>query len=62
MAKIFLCRFPLAGFAFCALIGWNLNTLAKTVGGLWFAVGIVYIAGTARGFRLTPKMIDFSEL
>jgi hypothetical protein len=31
------------------------------VGGFWFAVGIVYIAVTTRGFRLTPKMIDFSE-
>jgi putrescine importer len=52
---------PLAGFAFCALIWWNLNTLAKTVGGIWFAIGITYIAVTTRGFRLTPKMIDFSE-
>ena len=52
---------PLAGFAFCALIWWNLNTLAKTVGGLWFAIGIVYIAVATRGFRLTPKLIDFSE-
>jgi putrescine importer len=52
---------PLAGFAFCALIWWNLNPLAKTVGGLWFAIGIVYIAVTTRGFRLTPKMIDFTE-
>jgi len=52
---------PLAGFAFCALIWWNLNPLAKTVGGLWFAIGIIYIAVTTRGFRLTPKMIDFSE-
>jgi amino acid transporter len=52
---------PLAGFAFCALIWWNLNPLAKTVGGIWFAIGITYIAVTTRGFRLTPKMIDFSE-
>src|SRR5438270_5585120 len=30
---------PLSGFAFCALIWWNLNPLAKTIGGIWFAVG-----------------------
>ena len=52
---------PLGGFAFCALIWWNLNILAKVVGGFWFAIGIVYIAVTTRGFRVTPKMIDFSE-
>lgn len=52
---------PLFGFAFCALIWWNLNILAKTVGGLWFAIGITYIGVTTRGFRLKPKMIDFSE-
>jgi putrescine importer len=52
---------PLFGFVFCAMIWWNLNNLAKTVGGLWFVIGIVYIAVTTRGFRLTPKMIDFSE-
>jgi putrescine importer len=52
---------PLAGFAFCALIWWNLNPLAKTVGGIWFAVGVTYIVATTRGFRLAPKSIDFSE-
>lgn len=52
---------PLGGFAFCALIWWNLNPLAKFVGGIWFAVGLVYSAVTTRGFRLAPKLIDFSE-
>ncbi len=52
---------PLGGFAFCAMIWWNLNILAKIVGGLWFAVGLAYIGLTTRGFRLVPKMIDFSE-
>jgi amino acid transporter len=51
---------PLAGFAFCALIWWNLNPLAKEVGGAWFAIGLTYIAITTRGFRLAPKSIDFS--
>ena len=52
---------PLGGFAFCALIWWNLNPLAKIVGGIWFAVGLAYIVLTTKGFRLAPKMIDFSE-
>jgi putrescine importer len=52
---------PLAGFIFCAFIWWNLNTLAKVVGGLWAAIGLIYIAVATKGFRLSPKMIDFSE-
>jgi putrescine importer len=52
---------PLIGFAFCALIWWNLNILAKIVGGIWFAMGLAYIAATTNGFRAAPKMIDFSE-
>jgi putrescine importer len=52
---------PLIGFVFCALIWWNLNIVAKTVGGIWFAIGITYIAVSTKGFRLKPKMIDFSE-
>jgi putrescine importer len=52
---------PLVGFAFCALIWWNLNGLAKTVGGIWFALGLAYVAIKTRGFRTAPVMIDFSE-
>jgi putrescine importer len=52
---------PLAGFAFCGLIWWNLNLFAKIVGGIWFVIGLAYIAVTTLGFRLTPKMIDCSE-
>jgi putrescine importer len=52
---------PLVGFVFCALIWWNLNNLAKTVGGIWFAVGLIYVAIKTRGFRAAPVMIDFSE-
>jgi len=58
MADIVL---PLIGFAFCASIWWNLNPLAKIVGGLWFAAGLAYLAVATRGFRLKPKTIDFSE-
>ena len=52
---------PLIGFGFCALIWWNLNSVAKTVGGIWFAVGLAYLAITTGGFRRQPAMIDFGE-
>lgn len=52
---------PLIGFAFCASIWWNLNILAKIVGGIWFLAGASYLAATTSGFRRAPKMIDFSE-
>jgi putrescine importer len=52
---------PLIGFAFCALIWWNLNSLAKTVGGIWFALGMIYVAIKTRGFRTAPVMLDFSD-
>jgi putrescine importer len=52
---------PLAGFLFCGLIWWNLNRIAKIVGGVWFAIGITYLAVSTRGFRTKPAMVDFSE-
>jgi putrescine importer len=52
---------PLAGFLFCAVIWWNLNPLAKTAGGVWFAVGVIYLATKTRFFRAAPVVIDFSE-
>lgn len=52
---------PLFGFAFCGWIWWNLGTVAKTVGGIWFVVGIAYAAIKTRGFRQKPLMIDFKE-
>jgi len=52
---------PLLGFAFCALIWWNLNSLAKIAGGVWFLIGLTYLCISTRGFRRVPKMINFSE-
>jgi amino acid transporter len=52
---------PLFGFVFCALIWWNLNPLAKMAGGVWFAIGLIYIAIKTQGFRNAPAMVDFSE-
>jgi putrescine importer len=52
---------PIAGFIFCAVIWWNLNPLAKTAGGIWFAIGLIYLATKTRFFRAAPVIIDFSE-
>jgi amino acid transporter len=52
---------PLIGFGFCGLIWWNLHPLAKTIGGIWFAIGLLYVGIKTRGFRAAPVMIDFRE-
>ena len=52
---------PLGGFAFCASIWWNLYGLAKIVGALWFLIGAAYLAVTTKGFRRSPKLIDFRD-
>jgi amino acid transporter len=52
---------PLIGFAFCGLIWWNLNSLAKAVGGIWFAIGLLYVGYKTNWFRAAPVMIDFSD-
>ncbi len=52
---------PLVGFIFCAAIWWNLNPLAKIVGGIWLAIGFCYLAAVTRGFRAAPVALDFSE-
>ena len=53
--------FPVIGFIFCAVIWWNLNPLAKTIGGIWFVIGVIYLASKTKFFREAPAMIDFSE-
>jgi len=52
---------PLLGFIFCGLIWVNLNIIAKTVGGIWFVIGIAYVGYKTNWFRSAPVMIDFSE-
>jgi putrescine importer len=52
---------PLVGFIFCGLIWVNLNIIAKTVGGIWFVLGIVYVGFKTNWFRSAPVMIDFKE-
>jgi amino acid transporter len=52
---------PLFGFAFCGWIWWGLDRTAMIVGGAWFALGLILVAVTTRGFRARPIVIDFSE-
>src|SRR5215467_11413230 len=52
---------PLIGFFACLVIWWNLNSLAKTAGGIWLAAGIIYVGIKTRGFTSAPVMIDFSD-
>jgi amino acid transporter len=52
---------PLIGFVFCGVIWVNLNIIAKTVGGIWFAIGILYVGYKTNWFRSSPVMIDFSD-
>jgi len=52
---------PLLGFVACAIIWWKLPHLAKIVGGIWFAVGILYVGYKTNWFRSAPVMIDFSD-
>jgi amino acid transporter len=51
---------PLIGFAFCGAIWWNLNPLAKIVGGIWLVTGLLYLAIKTHGFRAAPVNIDFA--
>lgn len=52
---------PVIGFLFCGLIWVNLNMVAKTVGGIWFAIGLLYVGYKTNWFRSAPVMIDFSD-
>ena len=52
---------PGLGFVFCFFIWIYLSNIAKMAGGLWFLIGLVYLAFRTKGFREKPAMIDFSE-
>jgi amino acid transporter len=52
---------PLVGFVACLVIWWKLPDLAKTVGGIWFVVGLLYVGYKTNWFRSAPVMIDFSD-
>jgi amino acid transporter len=52
---------PGFGFVFCAALLVSLQPWTKYAGLVWLVVGIVYAAFKTRGFRLRPKLFDFSE-
>ena len=52
---------PALGLLFCLWIWSSLPTPAQVVGGIWFAMGLLYAAILTRGFRRRPVMLDFSE-
>jgi putrescine importer len=52
---------PGFGFAFCAALLISLQPWTKYAGLVWLVVGIFYAAFKTRGFRLRPKLFDFSE-
>jgi putrescine importer len=52
---------PGCGFLFCVFISWGLPAPAKIVGGVWFLLGIVYLAVLTQGFRNKPGEIRFEE-
>jgi amino acid transporter len=51
---------PALGFLFCLWIWCMLPNRAKTLGGIWCALGILYTAIKTRGFRTQPAFIDLS--
>jgi putrescine importer len=52
---------PGFGFVFCFGLLISLQAWTKYAGIVWLAVGLVYAAFKTRGFRLRPKLFDFTE-
>jgi len=52
---------PGFGIVFCFVLLISLQSWTKLAGLLWLGVGVVYVAYTTRGFRVRPRLFDFSE-
>ncbi len=52
---------PIVGFLTCAMIWRALPLKTLLIGGVWLAVGIIYLAIRTRGFRQGAVAIDFSQ-
>jgi putrescine importer len=53
---------PILGFLVCLAIWLSLPNPSKITGGIWFAIGIIYLVFRTRGFRQKPVMMDFKDL
>jgi len=51
---------PALAFIFCLWIWLRLPNVAKVVGGIWCAIGLIYTGIKTRGFRHKPVMLDLS--
>jgi amino acid transporter len=52
---------PGLGLLVCLWIWCSLPEPAQVIGGIWFALGVLYAAIRTRGFRRRPVMLDFSD-
>ncbi len=52
---------PGFGIVFCIILLVSLQAWTKYAGVIWLLIGIVYLAYKTRGFRVRPKLIDFSD-
>jgi putrescine importer len=52
---------PGFGLVFCFILLLSLQTWTKYAGLVWLAFGVLYVAYTTRGFRVRPRLFDFSE-
>jgi putrescine importer len=52
---------PAIGFALTIWLWTSLPALAFIIGGIWVALGFIYLLGLTRFFRRKPPVMDFSE-
>jgi len=51
---------PGFGFVFCFMLLISLQPWTKYAGLVWLGVGFAYLVYKTRGFKLRPKLFDFS--
>lgn len=53
---------PLFGAIICAAIWLSLEPLAKIVGGIWMAIGFIYLLIKTKGFKELPPEMDLEQI